>query len=482
MKKSGIIGIVLVLLIAACGGGYFWVQNNAQELALKELSKAEKNITNLFKSKLNEDVKITYDFRDFQLLSKTLNIENVSLKGTQAELKIDKLSLTGNEDELSIKNLEKFQAIANGESEPVLKIDSMSIKKLNVKQLVDSKDFLDFSKNLNFQNFEINNALLRSNENVPPQEIAFMSIDSVNSGNIENILIKKLLFQDTKSDPKISIEQLSIDKISDLLQIYDDLLIGKKISNLGNALDLGSFEVKGIQIEDRNQSIDIGSFDIKLGRDEKLINSMEISLSGFELDKALLINEGLIAPEILNSFKEDKLKLNTSMNVNADYSISEMSSKISAGFEKLGTFTLETKQGGFSKDIVNYMLNNSDKIGSSEYTNRVNKNATYKLLKSSFTNDGLTQIAMDLAKKNTGLTPDAMVNLVNQEIDKLGELLTADIKEKTKKALTTFIKSGKGIEISIKSKNKEGISITKLTSSMMDGSLANYLELDIKGE
>ena len=358
----------------------------------------------------------------------------------------------------------------------------MSIKKLNVKQLVDSKDFLDFSKNLNFQNFEINNALLRSNENVPPQEIAFMSIDSVNSGNIENILIKKLLFQDTKSDPKISIEQLSIDKISDLLQIYDDLLIGKKISNLGNALDLGSFEVKGIQIEDRNQSIDIGSFDIKLGRDEKLINSMEISLSGFELDKALLINEGLIAPEILNSFKEDKLKLNTSMNVNADYSISEMSSKISAGFEKLGTFTLETKQGGFSKDIVNYMLNNSDKIGSSEYTNRVNKNATYKLLKSSFTNDGLTQIAMDLAKKNTGLTPDAMVNMVNQEIDKLGELLTANIKEKTKKALTTFIKSGKGIEISIKSKNKEGISITKLTSSMMDGSLANYLELDIKGE
>ena len=159
-----------------------------------------------------------------------------------------------------------------------------------------------------------------------------------------------------------------------------------------------------------------------------------------------------------------------------------MSSKISAGFEKLGTFTLETKQGGFSKDIVNYMLNNSDKIGSSEYTNRVNKNATYKLLKSSFTNDGLTQIAMDLAKKNTGLTPDAMVNMVNQEIDKLGELLTADIKEKTKKALTTFIKSGKGIEISIKSKNKEGISITKLTSSMMEGSLANYLELDIKGE
>ena len=84
--------------------------------------------------------------------------------------------------------------------------------------------------------------------------------------------------------------------------------------------------------------------------------------------------------------------------------------------------------------------------------NEVNKNATFKLLKSSFTNEGLTQIAIDLAKKNTGLTLDAMVNMVNQEIDKLGELLTADIKEKTKKALTTFIKSGKGIEISIKSK------------------------------
>lgn len=480
MKKSGIIGIFLVALVVVAGGGYLWAQNNAQDKALKELSKVEKNITKFFKSKINENVKITYDFKDYQLFSQTLNIENISLKGDDSELKIDKLSLTGNEDELSIKNLEKFQAIAN--SKPVLKIDSMSIKKVNVKQLVDLKDFLNFSKNLNFQNFEINNALLRSNENVPPQEIAFMSIDTFNSGNIENILMKKLLFQDTESDLKISIDQLSIDKISDLIQLYDDLLIGNKISNLGNALDLGSFEVKGIQIEDSNQSIDIGSFDIKLGRNEKLINSIEVSLSGLEVDKALLINEGLIAPEILNSFKEDKLKLNTSMHLNADYSISEISSKISAGFDKLGKLTLETKQGGFSKNIVNNMLNNLDKIGSIDYMNEVNKNATFKLLKSSFINDGLTQIVMDISKKNTGLTPDVMVNMVNQEIDKLGELLTADIKEKTKKALTTFIKSGKGIEISIKSKNKEGISIPKLTSSIFDGSLVNSFELNIKGE
>ena len=122
MKKSGIIAIVLVFLIVALGGGYFWAQSNAQEQALKELSKVEKNITNLFKTKLNEDVKITYDFSDFQLLSQTLNIENVSLKGTHAELKIDKLSLTGNEDELGVKNLENLELAEIGKNEPMLKL------------------------------------------------------------------------------------------------------------------------------------------------------------------------------------------------------------------------------------------------------------------------------------------------------------------------------------------------------------------------
>ena len=296
--------------------------------------------------------------------------------------------------------------------------------------------------------------------------------------------MKELLFQERKSDPKISINQMSIDKIYDLIPVYESLSKGDKINNLSSLLDLGFFEVKGIKIEDQTdiKSINVDSFNIKLSRDEKLINSVDISLIGFEVDKVLLEQEGFLNSQILNAFKEDKLKFNTSMNLNADYNIAEISTKISAGFEKLGKFTLETKQGGFSKDIVNYMLNNSDKIGSIEYTNRVNKNDTYKLLKASFSNDGLTQLTMDFAKKNTGLTPDKMANKLNKEIDKLGELLTSDIKEKTKNALTTFIKSGKGIEISIKSKDKEGITIPKLISSMMDGSLANYLELDIKGE
>ena len=97
MKKSGIIGIFLVVLVVVAGGGYFWAQNNAQDYALKELSKAEKNITKFFKSEFNENIKITYDFIDYQLFSQTLNIENISLKGDKDdELKIDKLSLTGN--------------------------------------------------------------------------------------------------------------------------------------------------------------------------------------------------------------------------------------------------------------------------------------------------------------------------------------------------------------------------------------------------
>ena len=58
--------------------------------------------------------------------------------------------------------------------------------------------------------------------------------------------------------------------------------------------------------------------------------------------------------------------------------------------------------------------------------------------------------------------------MVRQEIDNSGEILSTDIKEKMKKALTTFIKSGKGIEISIKSKDKDGISEDELYELVKD--------------
>jgi len=570
MKNIRIILISLIILVACGSGFYFWAQNNAQE----QLSKFEKEITSFVKSKLDEDINITYDFKDFALFSQTINIENLSVKGSFVEFKIPKLSISVNEDTLSIKNLEELEIAEIGKSGTIVKIASLKIHNLNVEKLLGSKNILDFYTNLKFENFEVLNAKVNHQiQGVTPTELSRLSIESVNSGSVENILLEGFVLQASEYDPIISIESASIDKISDLIPLFesfdrgDSNAIGKHLGNLlvenfevlnakfnpqtqgvtpseisrlsisvnsgsvenilleglvfqeseydpiislesasidkisdliplfesidrgdsnaigkhlGNLLDLGSFEVNGIEVKDPTMygAVHVDSFNIKLGREDKLVNSVEIKLTGFEIDKSLLEDELDLPPEVLEPLKEDKLKLNIALNANSNFNTSESTVDFSIGFDKLGKLTFEVVQGGYSKDVANYMLNNMDSIISEEFTNKL----TFKLIKFSFSNEGLTEILMKEAQKNMDLTPDQMVQMVSQEIDNSGEILSADIKEKMKKALTTFIKSGKGIEISIKSKDKDGISEDELYELFEYGSIEKYLELDIKGE
>ena len=569
MKNIRIILISLIILVACGSGFYFWAQNNAQE----QLSEVEKEITSFVKSKLDEDINITYDFKDFALFSQTINIENLSVKGSFVEFKIPKLSISVNEDTLSIKNLEELEIAEIGKSGTIVKIASLKIHNLNVEKLLGSKNILDFYTNLKFENFEVLNAKVNHQiQGVTPTELSHFSI-SVNSGSVENILLEGLVFQADTNDPIISIESASIDKISDLAPLFesfdrgDSYAIGKHLGNLlvenfevlnakvnhqdqgvtptelshfsisvnsgsvenilleglvfqadtndpiisiesasidkisdlaplfesfdrgdsyaigkhlGNLLDLGSFEVNGIEVKDPTMydAAYVDSFNIKLGREDKLVNSVEIKLTGFEVDKSLLEDELDLPPEVLEPLKEDKLKLNIALNTNIDFNTSESTVDFSIGFDKLGKLTFEVVQGGYSKDVVNYMWNNMDSIFIQEFTNKI----TLKLIKVSFSNEGLTEILMKEAQKNMDLTPDQMVQMVSQEIDNSGEILSADIKEKMKKALTIFIKSGKSIEISIKSKDKDGISEDELYELFEHGPIDKFFELDIKAE
>jgi hypothetical protein len=570
MKNIRIILISLIILVACGSGFYFWAQNNAQE----QLSEVEKEITSFVKSKLDEDINITYDFKDFALFSQTINIKNLSVKGSFVEFKIPKLSISVNEDTLSIKNLEELEIAEIGKSGTIVKIASLKIHNLNVEKLLGSKNILDFYTNLKFENFEVLNAKVNHQiQGVTPTELSRLSIESVNSGSVENILLEGLVFQADTNDPIISIESASIDKISDLAPLFesfdrgDSYAIGKHLGNLlvenfevlnakvnhqdqgvtptelshfsisvnsgsvenilleglvfqadtndpiisiesasidkisdlaplfesfdrgdsyaigkhlGNLLDLGSFEVNGIEVKDPTMydAAYVDSFNIKLGREDKLVNSVEIKLTGFEVDKSLLEDELDLPPEVLEPLKEDKLKLNIALNTNIDFNTSESTVDFSIGFDKLGKLTFEVVQGGYSKDVVNYMWNNMDSIFIQEFTNKI----TLKLIKVSFSNEGLTEILMKEAQKNMDLTPDQMVQMVSQEIDNSGEILSADIKEKMKKALTIFIKSGKSIEISIKSKDKDGISEDELYELFEHGPIDKFFELDIKAE
>ena len=565
------IRIILISLSIVVGGGfYFWAQDYSQEKAAQQISIAEEKIISLVKSQLNEDITISYDFKNFVLISQTLNIENLLVKSSFAELKIPKLSISGNEDTLSIKNLEKLEIIEIGESNPLVEIDSLKLINLSIKNLLKSKNILDFSTNLKLEKIEVLNArfdnlskevspseiayfsvdnlnsgtvgnflleglvyqdsknnpkislksasianlnfgkLLRSRDildfsnnlnfnkfkvvnarasnlgqGVTPAEISLFSIDSVNSGNVENILLQGLVIQENKNGPIASLESASVDKISDLLPLFESIEVGNSgaiARNVGNLLDLGSFEVNGIKVKDPtgNNLLNLDLFNIKLTRDNKLVNSMEIKLSGLEVDKFLLEDEYDLPAEFLESFKEDKLKLNTAWSLNADYKISEITTNASLGFDKIGELSIEYSQGGFSRDLVNYALNNIDSIDSREFTNRVEQDTTFKSLNFSFFNEGLIDILLKEVQKNMNLTPDEMVQMVNQEIEKSREI-SSDVKKKLKQALTTLVKSRKGFEISLRTKDKDGVSYPKLVDSFINGLIWKSVELDIKG-
>ena len=565
------IRIILISLSIIVGGGfYFWAQDYSQGKAAQQISIAEEKIISLVKSQLNEDITISYDFKNFVLISQTLNIENLLVKSSFAELKIPKLSISGNEDTLSIKNLEKLEIIEIGESNPLVEIDSLKLINLSIKNLLKSKnildfstnlklekievlnarfdnlsqevspseiayfsvdnlnsgtvgnflieglvyqdsknnpkislksasianlnfgkllrsrDILDFSNNLNFNNFKVVNARASNlGQGVTPAEISLFSIDSVNSGNVENILLQGLVIQENKNGPIASLESASVDKISDLLPLFESIEVGNSgaiASNVGNLLDLGSFEVNGIKVKDPtgNNLLNLDLFNIKLTRDNKLVNSMEIKLSGLEVDKFLLEDEYDLPAELLESFKEDKLKLNTAWSLNADYKISEITTNASLGFDKIGELSIEYSQGGFSRDLVNYALNNIDSIDSREFTNRVEQDTTFKSLNFSFFNEGLIDILLKEVQKNMNLTPDEMVQMVNQEIEKSREI-SSDVKKKLKQALTTLVKSRKGFEISLRTKDKDGVSYPKLVDSFINGLIWKSVELDIKG-
>ena len=565
------IRIILISLSIVVGGGfYFWAQDYSQEKAAQQISIAEEKIISLVKSQLNEDITISYDFKNFVLISQTLNIENLLVKSSFAELKIPKLSISGNEDTLSIKNLEKLEIIEIGESNPLVEIDSLKLINLSIKNLLKSKNILDFSTNLKLEKIEVLNArfdnlskevspseiayfsvdnlnsgtvgnflleglvyqdsknnpkislksasianlnfgkLLRSRDildfsnnlnfnkfkvvnarasnlgqGVTPAEISLFSIDSVNSGNVENILLQGLVIQENKNGPIASLESASVDKISDLLPLFESIEVGNSgaiARNVGNLLDLGSFEVNGIKVKDPtgNNLLNLDLFNIKLTRDNKLVNSMEIKLSGLEVDKFLLEDEYDLPAELLESFKEDKLKLNTAWSLNADYKISEITTNASLGFDKIGELSIEYSQGGFSRDLVNYALNNIDSIDSREFTNRVEQDTTFKSLNFSFFNEGLIDILLKEVQKNMNLTPDEMVQMVNQEIEKSREI-SSDVKKKLKQALTTLVKSRKGFEISLRTKDKDGVSYPKLVDSFINGLIWKSVELDIKG-
>ena len=580
--------IVLILLVAGGAGFYFWANDSAQKIAIQELSKAEEAI----KSELGEDIRITYDFKDFGLFSKILNIENLSVKNSSSEIKIPKLSILIDGDTFSIDILEKSKIVEIGTTRTIAEIASISINNISIekmrgsKQINDLQSTLYFINNLKFESVDLLKAKIYNQDRmVPTLELSQLSLNNINSGILGNIVLKGFILNG--NDQKInlvdaSINNLNITKLKDFasdikamevnpetgevdgLLVFDKFVksiefenlevnkamirkpisrtIPAKISHLSigtmnsgilkntlmqglviqdgqivslnsakidkfdlggmvsglyilspyateidkegafeglmNSFDLGSIEVNGINVNDPDSydDIDINSINFKLGRKDKIVNLVEIELLGFEVDKSK-VTMGLGVPGALESFKEDKIKLDLGINFNSDFNTGEAVIDFSLGIDRIGTFNIEIVQGGYSESFYYNILNNLEGVLSNP--DKFYVQTTFKSIKYSFSNDGL----LEIIKKKANLSSAQIDQMLSQEIDNLEGILSNDLRQRSKKALITFIKSGKGIEISLKSKDKGGISQDKI-NQLLSFSIPfdKYVELDIKGE
>jgi len=580
--------IVLILLVAGGAGFYFWANDSAQKIAIQELSKAEEAI----KSELGEDIRITYDFKDFGLFSKILNIENLSVKNSSSEIKIPKLSILIDGDTFSIDILEKSKIVEIGTTRTIAEIASISINNISIEKMRGSKKINDlqstlyFINNLKFESVDLLKAKIYNQDRmVPTLELSQLSLNNINSGILGNIVLKGFILNG--NDQKInlvdaSINNLNITKLKDFasdikamevnpetgevdgLLVFDKFVksiefenlevnkamirkpisrtIPAKISHLSigtmnsgilkntlmqglviqdgqivslnsakidkfdlggmvsglyilspyateidkegafeglmNSFDLGSIEVNGINVNDPDSydDIDINSINFKLGRKDKIVNLVEIELLGFEVDKSK-VTMVLGVPGALESFKEDKIKLDLGINFNSDFNTGEAVIDFSLGIDRIGTFNIEIVQGGYSESFYYNILNNLEGVLSNP--DKFYVQTTFKSIKYSFSNDGL----LEIIKKEANLSVAQIDQMLSQEIDNLEGILSNDLRQRSKKALITFIKSGKGIEISLKSKDKGGISQDKI-NQLLSFSIPfdKYVELDIKGE
>jgi hypothetical protein len=585
MKKNL---IVLILLVAGVAGVYFWANDSAQKIAIQELSKAEEAI----KSELGEDIRITYDFKDFGLFSKILNIENLSVKNSSSEIKIPKLSILIDGDTFSIDILEKSKIVEIGTTRTIAEIASISINNISIEKmrgskkindlqstlyfinnlkfesvdllkakiynqdrmvptleisqlslnninsgilgnivlkgfilngndqkinLVDAninnlnitklKDFASdiktmevnpeigevdgllvfnkFVKSIEFENLEVNKAMIRKPiSGIIPAKISHLSIGTMNSGILKNTLMQGLVIQDGQI---VSLNSAKIDKF-DLGGMYSGLYILSPYAteidkegafdSLMNSFDLGSIEVNGINVKDPDSydDIDINSINFKVGRKDKIVNLVEMELLGFEVDKSK-VAMGLGVPGALESIKEDKIKLDLGINFNIDFNTGEGIIDFSLGIDRIGKFNMEIVQGGYSESFYYNISNNLEGVLSNP--DKLYEQTTFKSMKYSFSNDGL----LEIIKKEANLSVAQIDQILSQEIGNLEGILSNDLRQRSKKALITFIKSGKGIEISLKSKDKDGISQDKI-NQLLSFSIPfdKYVELDIKGE
>jgi len=308
--------IVLILLVAGGAGFYFWANDSAQKIAIQELSKAEEAI----KSELGEDIRITYDFKDFGLFSKILNIENLSVKNSSSEIKIPKLSILIDGDTFSIDILEKSKIVEIGTTRTIAEIASISINNISIEKMRGSKKINDlqstlyFINNLKFESVDLLKAKIYNQDRmVPTLELSQLSLNNINSGILGNIVLKGFILNG--NDQKInlvdaSINNLNITKLKDFASDIKAMEVNPETGEVDGLLVFDKF-VKSIEFENLEVNKAMIRKPISRTIPAKIshlsIGTMNSGILKNTLMQGLVIQDGQIVS--LNSAKIDKFDL-----------------------------------------------------------------------------------------------------------------------------------------------------------------------------
>jgi hypothetical protein len=486
VKRSYIVGGVVVAICVVAGGGYFY-SNYAEEKVKEEIAKAEQKIKSLFKGLGPEfdegETSLSYKVAGTGLSGK-VDLENVVIKNTpnleseRRSISISKLLLSNIGDLLNIENAENFKAYT-GRGGYIgfghLRIKGIPIIKINEAVEANPDKIVEALKIITFSDFRIENLKIKEEKKSPEQYIASFSIGKLENNTLTDVTLKNLNFQERENKPKISVESVSLDKFVLPLVLEDEEKITRNVSD---AFGLSALKVEKITFSEKESGVvQLGSLQLDVGRHNELINDVNLKLTAAEIPKSALLESGFIPEEILDTVNQNKLIFNASMSSVSDFSASTSSIEISANLEQLAKVGLNLTLGGISEDLIKKLGGSPD----SGLLNEITKDITFKTIGFSFSNEGLTEIAFKLAEKENGLNRQQISEIVGVSIES-NKNLDASQKAKIKTAIQTFIKSGQSLKLSINSKNPSGLTTDTILMSFLTGSLGDVLEFDVAAQ
>lgn len=477
-KIALLTGLSLTIILA---GGYYSANRFALKTTATEIKELEPKIRESFRNMGSEwaegATNFSYKIEGVSLFTKTIDLKDIIISNSAKRrsekrvISISRLSISQDDKLISINNAENAHvSIGKG----YVKFKILNISKVpfqEIKKKIDDKDIAGVFKISKFDSFKINELEFKEKDSRPAQKVNLISVDKLENGAFKNLKIERLNFQEKNTEPKIEIEILSIDKLQIIPEdlIRDDKELAKATADLFGASQI---EGRGMSVRENSdsQELKLNLIKITASREDSLINDIELNVSGVEVSKTALLETRILSKEILNHLKKDTFKFKTSVRLNWVSKEGDITSKISAGLDEIGSVSIEAKVSGFSKEIVKGLQESGD---FEKYEDTI----AFKKIGFSYVDEGLKDIGLRLAEQN-GMGRDQIIQMTTTQINS-DKNFSEDEKVKFTQAVRTFLNKGSKLSISFSSRKTSGAKSAEIVGAFFNQSLDNVLEVDI---